>query len=272
MADTPPYQNDALRYVAVEVRFPLVDDSDPQHWTRFREAVHEDLPVAQEEQQLNVTVGPTGPSAQQLTRQRLSARDRISSAVLGRDVLVLETTEYPGWTEFQERFARLLTSLEEVRRPDGVLRIGLRFIDEIRVPGVQKIADWRGWVSDALVAPFILDELEPSAATVALQYGAAPGLVTTFRAAPFASGRTVQEDGPLRLPFDTPEGAYFLLDTDASWTDPHAQVPEFDVASIVAILTELHEPCHRLFEAAITDRLRDDVLRRPREEVWASNG
>jgi hypothetical protein len=30
--------------------------------------------------------------------------------------------------------------------------------------------------------------------------------------------------------------------------------------------TELHGPCKELFEASITQRLRDEVLMRPREE------
>lgn len=272
MPGTAPYLNDALRYVAAEVRFPLLDEGEARDLGGFREAIHGDLPIPQEEQQVSVNIGPSGPSTQQAVRQRYSTRDRVTSAVLGRDVLVLETTSYPGWTEFRERFVRLLEALESVRRPDGVLRIGIRFIDEIRVPSVESVADWSGWISEGLVAPLGLDEVEPSGATVALQYGTAPGFVTAFRAAPFPSGRTVLEEGPLGLPYETPDGPYFLLDTDASWADPDRQIPEFEVQSIVAILNELHAPCHRLFEAAITDRLRDEVLWRPREEVWASSG
>jgi uncharacterized protein (TIGR04255 family) len=269
LAVTPPYENDALRYAAVEVRFPIADDGDPQHLARIRDAVREDLPVAQEEQQIGLALGMTGPSTQQTVRQRLSTRDRLTSAVLGRDGLALETTSYPGWTEFRDNFMRLLQALAEVRQPDGILRVGLRYIDEIRVPSVEAFADWDGWVSDRLLAPLGLDdEAGPSAATIALQYGTPPGFVTTFRAAPFSSGRTVQEEGPLRVPFSTPDGPYFMLDTDASWVDPDRQVPEFDVGAIVDILDQLHDPAHRLFEASITEQLRNDVLRRPREEVW----
>jgi uncharacterized protein (TIGR04255 family) len=268
VSQTAPYENDALRYAAIEVRFPPIEELD-RIVTEFRERVRELLPISEREQQVAVNFGPAGPSTQQAVRQRFSTRDRIASSALAADALLLETTDYPGWTEFRDRYTVLLDALENVSRPDGTLRIGIRYIDEIRVPSVASVSDWDGWVSEKLFAPLQLDE-PPSAATLALQYGMPPGYVTVFRAAPFATGRTVQEEGPLRLPYPTPDGPYFLLDTDASWADPDRQVPEFSREAIVAILDELHAPCKRVFEASITDRLRDEVLRRPREEVWGA--
>jgi len=272
VSHTAPYENDALRYAAVEVRFSPLDELEAATIADFRERVREDFAVSEAEQQVAVNLGPTGPSTQQTFRQRFYTRDRITSAVLGRDLLILETSDYPGWTEFRDRFARLARALEGVKRPDGLLRVGIRYIDEIRVPGVESIADWEPWISPNLIAPLTLDSTEPSGATLALQYGTAPGLVTVFRAAPFATGRTVQEEGPLRLPFPTPESPYFLLDTDSSWADPSRQIPEFAPDEIIVILDELHAPCARLFEASITDRLRDEILRQPRDEVWAGHG
>jgi uncharacterized protein (TIGR04255 family) len=190
---------------------------------------------------------------------------------VGRDSFVLETTDYPGWTRLREIFVEALGGLESTARIDGLARVGLRYIDEIRVPQeIGSPSDWAGWIDDRLVAPLTLDEEQtPATATTFLQYGEAPGYVTVFRAAPVPSGRTVQSEGPLRMPFETPDGPYFLLDTDAFWTDPDRQVPEFDLGRVAEILDQLHAPSSRLFESAITDRLRDEVLRRPREEVWA---
>lgn len=272
MSQTQPYVNDALRYAAIEVRFAPLDDLVSPIVNEFRDRIRGDLVVSEQEQQVTLNLGPAGPSTQQTLRQRFSTRDRITSAVLGRDILILETTDYPGWSEFRDRFMRLIAGLEDVRRPDGILRVGIRYIDEIRVPGLQRLRDWSHWISESLMAPLLLDpDNEPSGATLALQYGAAPGFVTLFRAAPFSEGQTVQAEGPLRLPYPTIESPYFLLDTDASWADPNRIIPEFTGDLITAVLDELHAPCVRLFEASLTDRLRNDVLRRPRDEVWSSH-
>lgn len=272
MTHTPPYRNDALRWVAAEIRFPLIEELAAGVPTEFRDRIRDQLPIQEQQTEVAITVGPAGPSAQQTARHRFLSRDRLMSLTIGRDSIVLETTEYRGWTAFRSVFVEALTALEATGRPDGLLRLGLRYIDEIRVPAlIATVADWNGWVDEKLVAPFILDDdTLPTSATIALQYGEPPGYVTMFRAAPFARGRTVQEEGALRTPFQTPEGPYFLLDTDASWVDPERQVPEFTVDRIGEIFDALHEPCKRLFEASITPRLRNEVLSRPREEVWAS--
>lgn len=153
---------------------------------------------------------------------------------VGSEAVVLETTEYEGWTAFIEIFARILDSIEGTHPPAGILRVGLRYIDEIRLPNPPRsISDWHGWVDDRLLAPFSLDSGRDLAnGTIALQFGTAPGHVIIFRAAPFSSGRAVQEEGALRMPISTTAGPYFLLDTDASWVDPERTVPEFTSSAI----------------------------------------
>jgi uncharacterized protein (TIGR04255 family) len=269
----PPYAQDTLRFVAAEVRFPVTEELGVQVPPALRERLRERFPIQEPLTQMTLTVGAAGPMAQQAIRQRFMPRDRLMSVTIGRDAVVLETTAYKTWTEFRDLFADVLTALAESQRPDGYLRLGVRYIDEIRVPEdihkINTVVDWRGWVADALVEPFTIDDVAaPTNATLALQYGQYPGYQTVFKAAPFAAGRTVQDEGPLLLPFATPDGPYFLLDTDSSWMDPHRAVPEFDVDEMRERFDELHAPCKRLFERSLGSRLRSEVLDRPREEVW----
>jgi uncharacterized protein (TIGR04255 family) len=254
------------------MRYPLVESLATGVPGDFRESIRETYPIHEEQAEFALAIGPTGPAPpQQAVRQRFLTRDRTSSLTVGRDALILETTDYPGWERLRETFANQLEALARSVRIDGVTRLGLRYIDEIRVPNaISSAADWDGWIDERLVAALMLEERPPTLGTIALQYGDGPGYVTAFRAGPLPNGRTVQSEGPLRMPFETPDGPYFLLDTDASWTDPGRQVPEFDLPTVVGILNELHEPSIRLFESAITDRLREEVLNRPREEVWTS--
>lgn len=271
MTPSAPYTNDSLRWVAAEVRYPPLSES-PGALPELRERLRDEFPVLEEETQLAISMGSGGASAQRLPRHRFVRRDRLISVTIDRESITLEATDYGGWTRFSGIMIGALHALEQSKLPDGIVRVGLRYIDEIRLPEPpQTTTAWAGWVDDRLIAPFGLDDQASVAnGTIVLQYGQAPGYVTVFRAAPFPMGRTVQLTGPLRMPVQTPEGPYFLLDTDASWADPNREVPEFASGTIAAILNDLHAPCVRLFEASITSRLRDDVLTLPREEAPAS--
>lgn len=269
MSHDPQYANDSLRWVAAEVRYPSLDDLTTEVQAQVRQALHDDFPVQEQQPQVSLSVGIGAPAspARQVILHRFLRRDRLMSVTLSSEAVTLETTEYHGWTAFRDLFLKVLRSLEAARKPDGVLRAGLRYIDEVRLPQPpESVTGWKGWISDHLLEPFSLDpSASPSNGTVILQYGDAPGYVTVFRAAPFAKGRTVQEQGPLRMPFTTPDGPYFLLDTDASWADPNRQIPEFSISSLETILETLHKPCRQLFEASITGELRDQVLSKRRE-------
>ena len=271
-APTPPYTNDPLRWVAADVRFPPMEALSSAVPDAFREHVHERFPVVEPVAQLSLTLsvpGAPAPPSQQVTLQRMLQRDRLMAITIGRDGLTLETSDYPGWTDFRAVLKEMLGNLQEASRPDGVLRVGLRYIDEIRLATAPETpAGWAGWIDSRLLGPLTLaDDRSPSEANTILQYGIPPGYVTVFRASPLASGRAVNPDGPLRMPVVTPAGPYFLLDTDASWADPERQIPQFEADNIAAIFDELHGSFHQLFEASITDDLRE-FLRRDRAEVW----
>jgi uncharacterized protein (TIGR04255 family) len=266
MPETLPYLNDSLRWIAAEVRYPVLDALSVSVPEGLRDYLLESFPVRQDENQLSISVGSSGPIAQQTNQHRFSRRDRLASIVVGRDGLKFETTNYPGWSEFRTTLIDVLASLVEFAHPSGIARVGLRYIDEIRVPSpIENFSDWGEWIDSRLVGPFLVKHDPPlNSGTVLLQYGAAPGFVTILRAGPVASGRAVQDNGPLLMPVETPDGAYFLMDTDASWAEPSGQVPEFTVEAIANVADQLHSSCKQLYEESIQQKLRDEVLNQPR--------
>ena len=266
MPDTSRYPSDTLRWVAAEVRYPTLEAIATGTPAEFRESIREHFPIQEEETE--VLLGPGASAPQQSTRFRFLARDRLMSVTVGRNAVSLETTSYSGWESFRALFDHVLLALRDTVRPDGIARVGLRYIDEIRIPtSVPPIIEWKEWVDERLVAPFPLDDAAlQKNVSIVLQFSEAPGYRTAFRAASLAAGRTVQSQGPLRMPFETPEGPYFLLDTDASWTEPQRQLPEFAIDQIHDISDKLHAQCRRLFERSITQRLRDEILSQPRAE------
>jgi uncharacterized protein (TIGR04255 family) len=194
-----PYTSDSLRWVAAEVRYPPLDES-PGALSELRERLRADFPVLEEETQLAISMGSGGPpSAQRVPRHRFVRRDRLMSLTLDREAITLEATQYGGWSPFSRIMLDALQRLEQVKRPDGIVRVGLRYIDEIRLPEPPELIDaWAGWIDDRLMAPFTLNSGTKLAnGTVVLQYGEPPGYVTVFRAAPLSSGRRYQNSPPL---------------------------------------------------------------------------
>ena len=266
MTETPPYLNDSLRWIAAEVKYPVLDALAQSVPDGLQERLLASFPVRQDENQLSVSLGPNGPVAQQTNQHRFSRRDRLASVVLGRDAVRLEATDYPGWSAFREILTNVLSSLAEFGEPAGIVRLGLRYVDEIRVPTeIQEFSDWSDWIDKRLVGPFMVEHDPPlNSGTVFLQYGVAPGFVTIQRAGPVSSGRAVQDNGALLMPVETVDGPYFLMDTDASWTEPAGQIPEFNVDTIGGIFDQMHASCKQLYEESIEQKLRDEVLNQPR--------
>jgi uncharacterized protein (TIGR04255 family) len=74
-------------------------------------------------------------------------------------------------------------------------------------------------------------------------------------------GFTVDPNGPLQIA-RRGEGAYFLIDLDSFWSAPSEAMPEFDPSYVLERCAHLRVPIRTLFEASITKKLRNEVLRK----------
>ncbi|MCY3953248.1 MAG: TIGR04255 family protein [bacterium] len=266
----PPFPNPPLVLTVLEIRYPeLSEGFGDSEWRQMGEAVRDRLPLAESglEQQVNVFVGGPAsapPSVQSRAFRRFSARDRTTALLVKPDALVIETTAYAGWTEsFQPLVAEVLHAMERISQPNGVLRIGLRYIDEIRVPGIEEPpGDWRGYIDEHLLAAadpeFIPASLRPSEWSEVVQYRTAPDSMLTVRYGP-QTGYAVDPAGPTRRRNPHPPGLFFLLDSDSYWLG-EAEVPEFDAEWICHRCDLLHEPVSEFFGIVVTDKLRDEVF------------
>lgn len=201
---------------------------------------------------------PDGPSRKV---PRLLSRDSTTCVSFREGAIIVETTRYNGWERFRELIDDALHARLEVGDLDGVERVGLRYIDELRVPD-QTDTNWQQWVDESLLGPTQVGEklgLQPTQwqgitiftpgtdRTVALRYG--PN-----------EGYAVEPGGELKRPTPVP-GPFFLLDIDSFWM-PGEGDSEFDVDGLMAISDDLHTPVRELFENLITEELREEVLRR----------
>jgi len=191
---------------------------------------------------------------------RYFSRDNTAAVSVRAEAIVVETTRYGRWEQLRDLVTEALEARQEVGGIDGVERVGLRYVNEIRVPG-EPVHDWGPWVDSTLLGPVPIGErlgLATSRWQGVTAFTAAPDRSVVLRYGP-RDGFAVDPGGDLKRSTPTP-GPFFLLDIDSFWT-PAEEVPEFDLETLLATCDELHAPVRRLFERLISDRLRKEVLR-----------
>lgn len=250
----------------IEVKHPQAPPLSRGELAGLKAALVKVLPLqsSEEQVQVQIAVGGGGAPPQRVrTVHRYLSRNRTVSANFTQDSFTVETTSYDGWQGFRETLALVAAALTDVAPVDGVQRIGLRYIDEIRVPTADgEVPDWSQWVRGDLVAPSYPSlGLDPVQQQAVVQYRTdQPGETVTLRYGAVV-GPPVVGDVPLARPPAPPSGPFFLIDTDAAWeVVPGESVPELEVDFLLRTADRLHEPVKTLFESALTAKLIKEVL------------
>lgn len=267
MADYPHrevFPNAPLEFVACEIRVPtapkLVRDDTFELLT---DALREVLPIPDTEQVQTLTViGGKDGGVESERRFRFLNRERTASAVVARNAITVETTEYSEFDDFRSLVLTVADAVATTTSLVGIERIGLRYIDEIRVP--EEITDtsgWRGWISDEVVGVLgVADGFNTSALQTVLRLVGEDSTEVVLRYAAMI-GEGVVGDGPLRRRATASSGPFFVIDTDSFRTSAGPAMEDFEHDRIAGILDVIHEPVGTLFHRAITDRLREEFRR-----------
>jgi len=269
--DREVYPNSPLVLVAAEIRHPKSTPIDGPAQAQLKRALAQVLPISKPAQRVTVTTtGSEATKVIELAPRFLSRNGKISATFFS-EALILETTSYTQFEDFLSVANLVLSARNEAGSLDGIERVGLRYIDEIRVPQDGGIS-WSDWVSPTLLGP------HPLAAGLRLEIIESQGLMVfassgehltypgsdenehrmVLRYGP-GEGYAIELDSELRRSSPAP-GPYFLVDIDSFWT-AGATTPEFNELGLTTLLSGLHAPVRALFESLITDRLREEVLR-----------
>lgn len=259
MTSREVYPHAPAALVAVEARYPAAAALTAEQEQALKVLVADDFPLSQPLTGFEFTVGVSaGPQA---SSPRFTNRARTAAVRFGTQSVVVETTQHESFAVLRQLLGVVVAARQEVAPVDGLERLGLRYIDEIRVFDADPI-DWSRWINPALLGPSALvGPLGMKMAEVqgVARFTLAGGRDLTLGYGP-RQGHAVG-DKPLRRFPMPPPSTFFLLDIDSSWTATH-EIPRFDPASILELCGELHGPVSTLFEEVITDRLREEVLRR----------
>ena len=81
-------------------------------------------------------------------------RTRTLAVSLRPNAVVVETTDHRNYAALRKVLAVALRARSDVGQVDGIEHIGLRYIDEIRVPDNNgSDVRWESWLSDQLLGP-----------------------------------------------------------------------------------------------------------------------
>lgn len=259
------FPNSPLEYAVAEVRYPY---APRLRQDGIRDAILlelEDLfPILKPVQLLTVTGAVGGPVSPQFDQvPRAFSRSRRTGLAVTANALTLDTTDYNTFDEFRSMINRCLLAVDKHASPAALERVGLRYVNEIRVPeAIIDARDWRGWVADVLVGPATLDNSHGALELQgAVQYTTGQDQRLTFRFSAAREGSVVG-DGPLRRRNTPGSVPFFVLDLDSYWEPPTDMSPTWASETVMKIIDELHEPVGAAFQSAITDKLRESVLRR----------
>jgi uncharacterized protein (TIGR04255 family) len=266
MREREVYPGAPIVLAAVEVRHSLCEPLDPSGVSRINAGLAELLPLRGEVQSVSVAFQPGGAAspAQLGVFPRWSSRDKRTAVTVRSDALVIETTNYQQY----ENLRRLVELVLDARTPSagavGIERVGLRYIDEIRVPSddSDRTITWAKWVHPSLLGPVVDPEHAAGMRLTDHQaiavFTGADDQTLALRYGP-REGYAIVSSPELRRPTPAP-GPFFLLDIDSFW-QPSQTAPALDTESVLSAVDRLHMPVRDLFEGLITARLREEVLR-----------
>lgn len=259
------YLNAPIVLVAVEIRHTLCEPIDASAMSKIGAALSDVLPLRGEVQSVTLAFQPGGlPVQQQGTFPRWSSRDKRTALTIRSDALVVETSNYRQYENLRGLVELALAARIPSTHAVGIERIGLRYIDEIRVPtdNGDSTTTWSQWVDQSLVGPVVAPE-DALGLRLSEHQGVAVFLgeqdqTLVLRYGP-REGYAIASTSELRRSMPAP-GPFFLLDIDSFW-QPLEVSPTLERDTVLNKIDELHVPVREMFETLITDRLRNEVLR-----------
>lgn len=254
------YDRAPLALVTAEVRYPYaprlrqVDTLD-----RIQLALEDVLPVRKSEVRSTVEISEDGLGKTANARvYRYLNREHTRSAVISPEAFTIETTTYREFPEFLDLMVRVAEAIEQEKAVPAVERIGIRYIDEVRVPEeIKDASQWAHWIAPSLL-PQINPDVGPLMASQGIaQYDLGDSSYLQFQYAS-VDGAPVIGNSPLRRLSLPANGSFFVLDFDCFWqcATPEDSI-EFSTGLLSSTIKRLHRPTGQMFQASITDSLRD---------------
>ena len=250
-----------LRLVIGQVRFTIMPRFGQDAFiASFQEAIRSNYPKVARESAITYQLSPAG--IQPDTGEKLwrfSSRDLRWSVVVGESAITLESRDYGSIKDFLNRFRFLLEIAEEQLEITDRLRLGLRYINEVRYPGAENLADWRTLLNPEFVS-FDASELlggQVDHAIQEIQVHRPDGVLAVRHG--LLNGTVV---APL-APEQPATGSFYLIDLDYFDMIEH----ELDIPATFQQMQEYNDVMYRFFRWTLSKKLYDYL-----EPIYAQHG
>lgn len=249
------YQNAPAREVICQLRFPTILTINNVEPADFQESIRDEFPQCARRQdtaapRLSGLGGPNVRVEQQppVTNYHFLSADGSWKLNLTKDFIALSTLRYPGWEDFARHLDRPLASFIRLYKPAYFQRVGLRYVNVIsRARLGLEDTPWAELLAPAYTGPLQEEDVREDQV---LNCGC--DLLLKLD----SSCQAKVHAGPGRVKNNAPGAAAdpevkFILDLDLSMTGNTA------CTLAAAALETLHGHGTRVFEGAVTDRLRE---------------
>jgi uncharacterized protein (TIGR04255 family) len=254
------YPNPPLALTVVELRHPATAALTDADHASLKALLTDTFPLFKPARRLSLTMSGAGVAHEQTFDARYMARDNTAAITYRSDAIVVETTRYQRRSVLRGLLRQAVEARQEVAPADGIERLGLRYINEVRAPDVERSADWARWITPALTGTAELKAANVDSAQtwqgMAVFGDSASGVVLRHG---IFDGYAVDPGGDLRRA-TPPPGPFYLVDLDCYWT-PEGCTPALEWEGIEPRFDEAALSAYSLFEQLITDEYRQEVLR-----------
>lgn len=253
------FPNAPLALVAAEIRFTdAARLRQQQTKDQVTIALEERFPFAEPLRRADINLTPGGPpQLQERLGVVLKNASSTESVTIMSESLTYETTAYTTFEELLEAVAAACHALVEEKVRPAVMRVGLRYIDEVRVPDpITDVRMWGKWIDERLMGHLAVgpDDVPATATQSVSTYDLGEGRGLNFRYAALDQGPVVVPQFLKRSAIES--GPFFVLDFDG-FHDFSGQEPVPLSSEIVRdSLSAVHGPCGTAFQRSITDEAR----------------
>lgn len=248
-----------LALVAAEIRFTDAARLRQQHTKdEIAIALEERFPFAEQLQPLEVNLSfGAPPQIQQRTGVVLKNASSTETLTIMSESLTYETTAYTRFDDLLEAVTVACDVLVAAKVQPAMRRVGLRYIDEIRVPeSITDVRQWAAWIDRRLIEHLEIgpDDVPATTLQSLSTYNLGGGNGLNIRYAALDQGPIVVPQFLKRPAIES--GPFFVLDFDGFHEFSGDQAIPLSSAAIRDDLSAVHIPCGTAFQRSITDQAR----------------
>ena len=199
------------------------------------------------------------PQVEEQRRVVLTNTDRTESVTIAPSSFICETTAYREFDDFRSSVTVVCNALISANVRPALVRVGLRYIDEVRVPElITDVRAWGKWIDSSVIGPVTVgaDDVVARTAQGLVTFDLGDGKGLNFQYAALNQAPIVQPQFLNRQHFES--GPFFALDFDG-FRDFSGQESAvlLDADEVTNVLTAVHDPVGAAFQRAITEDARN---------------